>query len=62
MMVPSYHQERPHTHALDLDYPSTWSIDEVIVWLHDISLEAYSENFRSRIFQKYFIKKIEFIL
>jgi hypothetical protein len=62
MMMSSHHQEQPHTHSLDLDYPSNWSIDDVIVWLHDISLEAYSENFRSRIFQKYFIKKMKFIL
>ncbi|CAF0939751.1 unnamed protein product [Adineta steineri] len=37
---------RAYTHTLDLSSPSDWSIDDVIRWLNDISLEAYIDNFR----------------
>lgn len=49
MLTSFYKSKQSPTNSIDLDYPSSWSIDDVTKWLHDISLENYCESFRSKI-------------
>jgi hypothetical protein len=50
MSLSSYNPKQSSTlprYSSNLDYPSNWSVDDVIKWLNNISLQAYCENFRS---------------
>lgn len=45
-LLSAYDQKQTRGQQNDLSYPSSWSVDDVAKWLNDVSLHAYSDNFR----------------
>jgi len=60
MLLSSYNSRQSQNYSLNFDYPSNWSIDDVVKWLNNISLQEYCEKFRSKnVFKTYFTRKIK---
>lgn len=46
ILMSSFDSKQIRPQPTDGDYPSNWTIDDVIKWLGDLSLQQYGENFR----------------